>query len=133
VSFAVLTESKFNGLEGVGANMSSAFKINCLDCLKRNECTSLCERARKFVDQDQVTLKEKVLGRPLLYSTWGVWDRYEVSSGVVLNDRQLCLLVLVSSGVPNKIIKHGMKMSQESMDNALRAIKKAYQKKNTEN
>jgi hypothetical protein len=114
--------------------MKNPFRINCLDCLKRNGCTQLCDKARKFVDQDQVPLREKVLGRPLLYSTWGVWDRYEVSGGVVLNDRQLCLLVLISSGVPRGVIKNGMRMSQMSMDNTVSAIKKAYEKKNnTEN
>ncbi len=116
----------------MGACMNIPFKINCLSCLKRSGCTTLCEKARKWVDQDQVPLREKVLGRPLLYSTWGCWDRYAVSGGVVLNDRQLCLLVLFSSGVPKGVIKKGMKISQVALDNCARAIKKAYEKKNTE-
>lgn len=111
---------------------SIQFKINCLDCLKRSGCTELCDRARKWADQDQVPQRERVLGRPLLYSTWGVWDRYEVSGGVPLNDRQLCLLVLISSGVPTRIIKRGLGISQSKLDNIKLGIRRAYRKKNTE-
>jgi hypothetical protein len=113
--------------------MSGPFKVNCLNCLKRSECTELCERARKYADQDYGKMTEQGMGRPLRYSTWGVWDRYVVSEGVVLNDRQLCVMILISSGVPSKIVKHGMKMSQVALDNCTRAIKKAYHKKEYRN
>ena len=116
--------------------MRKPFRINCTDCVKRFSCTDLCENARKYVDQDQVPLREKVLGRPLLYATWGAFDRYIVDDHVVLNERQLCLMVLVSSGVPTKIIKKGMRLSQASFDSNLKAVRREYSEfaeKNTEN
>jgi hypothetical protein len=56
--------------------------------------------------------------------------------GVTLNNRQICVMVLTSSGVPSKIIKKGIKISQDALDNALRVIRSEYEKhygKNTEN
>ena len=112
--------------------MKKPFVINCASCLKSEYCTELCEVAKKFADQDYVALKEKTLGRPLQYATWNVWDRYVVSEGVVLNDRNICLMVLLSSGVPRKIIRAGVRISQTKLDDAIRVIKKEYEK-NTEN
>jgi len=112
--------------------MKKPFVINCASCLKSEYCTELCEVARKFADQDYVALKEKTLGRPLHYSTWGVWDRYVVAEGVVLNDQNICLMVLLSSGVPSGIVKKGMRISQSKLNDSVRVIRKEYEK-NTEN
>ena len=108
--------------------MKHKFVINCASCLKSAYCAELCEEARAYADQDFVSLKEKTLSRPLHYATWGIWDRYSVEAGVVLNDRNICLMVLLSSGVPSGIIKKGMKINQARLDDAVRVIKREYEK-----
>jgi hypothetical protein len=113
--------------------MNSPLNISCNTCLKRPYCTDLCDRAREFVDQDHINLKEKVLKVPASYGTYAHLERHELLSGVVLNDKQLCVMILVSSGVPRKSIRAAMGISVDYLNKIISEIRSKHRKIGLEN
>jgi hypothetical protein len=113
--------------------MRSPLKISCDACIKRSSCTELCDRAREYSNQDYVPLREKILGRPASYGTYAELTRHSLDGGVVLNDRQLCIMVLVSSGVPRGSIRAAMKLSVDNLNTIISDIRRKYRKIGLEN
>jgi hypothetical protein len=107
--------------------MKTRFKINCSTCLKSPYCTELCDRAKEYSEQDHVPLREKVLGKPVVYATWGAFDRHVIEPGVILNDKQLCVMVLLSAGVPKEVVMKAMRINGMNMNRMIQVIKGKYE------
>ena len=113
--------------------MRSPLRISCDKCLKRPWCTELCERAEEFVSQDHVPQREKVLGRPATYGTYAELTRHSLPGGVVLNDRELCVMILVSSGIPRRSIRNGIHISVDNLNTIISGIRRKYREIGEEN
>jgi hypothetical protein len=114
-------------------NKNEILKIDCRNCLKREFCTNLCQAARLYVDQDQINLKEIIMKDAPQYGRQGMWEHYEIQPGVRLNERELCIFLLKSRGIPGKTIQKVMKLTSIQLGDIIRKMKNKFKNQKTKN
>jgi hypothetical protein len=100
--------------------------INCSDCLKRDVCTRLCESAKRYANQDYVYLREKLVSFPLPPNQ--IQERKLASKQESVDSRDVVVAILVSAGVPRRIIRRGLKTNQAKLNKIINKLKKRSQK-----
>jgi len=109
--------------------MKTRTAINCNTCLKRPWCEELCNKAKKYVDQDYVPQKEKVLGKPVAFGRFEDLTEFSHPGDVILTPRQISILVLVSAGVPKKTICKALRLKGTAFNEVIHLIRKKYREK----
>ena len=81
----------------------------CKTCKKRNGCRRLCDKARNYVDQDQVKRQELTVGVPI--ATEKI-SEFALLTGTILTDRELQILMLSEiNGFTRKEISKSLRIS----------------------
>ncbi len=97
-------------------------QINCNDCIRRKNCTSLCEAGQKFVSQDYVPLRERLVSNPYLFInraiTIGTVDPVKY-----LSKKALVVATLLSAGIPRKIIRQVLNISSSHLSVIIKQLK----------